>query len=107
MRITSKSGRFVALIPELGKAGYSVVATQLGVETFKSRWPCSQLPERPIRFDYASNGDLVGITGTGYDGPDMLALSQDAQAFAEQVLERRRRAAQRDAAWRREIENHG
>jgi hypothetical protein len=41
------------------------------------------LRERPTRFDFAGNGDLVDIVGKQPDGPELLALSEDAQAFGE------------------------
>lgn len=111
MRVHSKSGRFIALLPDSLQGGFSVVVTEGGVCSFKASWPCSRLPERPIRFEFASNGDLVDIVGTGYDGEDMLALSQDAQSFGDRAMETRCKArelaVQRDINWRREIEAHG
>lgn len=90
MRVHSKSGRFIALLPESLQGGFSVVVTESGVCSFKASWPCSRLPERPIRFEFASNGDLVDIIGTGYDGEDMLALSHDAETFGCKAMETRR-----------------
>lgn len=90
MRVHSKSGRFIALLPESLQGGFSVVVTECGVSAFKSRWPCSRLPERPIRFEFEANGDLVDIVGTGYNGEDMLALSESAQSFGDRAMETRR-----------------
>lgn len=90
-RVRSKSGRFIALLPESGR-GFVVVATANGVESFNSRWPCSRLRVRPVRFEFASNGDLVDIIGTQPDGEELLALSQDAQEFGEKCTARHREA---------------
>lgn len=58
--------------------------------TFKQSWPCHGLPDalHSISFEYASNGDLVDIEAydenqkrldsSEFDGPALLALSQDA-----------------------------
>lgn len=61
-----------------------VTVSRAEVKAFKSRWPCSGLREFNTTFEFDKrNGDLVTIFGQGdYDGPDLLALSQDAQAFA-------------------------
>lgn len=76
IRVHSKSGNFIALLPDTLQGGFSVVATETGVCRLKNSWPCSKLPERPIRFEFASNGDLVDVVGTSYDGEDLLALKQ-------------------------------
>jgi len=67
---------------------HSVTVSRAEVEAFKDTWPCSGLPERSIWFQFDKrNGDLVDMRGVGdYDGPDLLALSQDAQAYAEKTL---------------------
>lgn len=90
IRVHSKSGNFIALLPESLQGGFSVVATERGVCGFKSSWPCSRLPDRPIRFEFAPNGDLVDIIGASYDGEDLLALSEDAQAFGDRAIRARR-----------------
>lgn len=83
-RVRSKSSRFIALLPDPPADGFSVVATLWGVEAFNSCWPSSRLRPRPIRFEFARNGDLIDITGGKQpDGEELLALSQDAQAFGE------------------------
>ncbi len=69
IRVHSKSGKFIAILPE----------------------SLQGLPDRPIRLEFAANGDLVDIS-TSYDGEDILALSQDAQSFGETCIERRRKA---------------
>lgn len=111
MRVHSKSGRYIALLPDSLMGGFSVVVTESGVSAFNASWPCSRIPCRPIRFEFEANGDLAGIVGTNRDGEEMLALSQNAQEFGELAMEKRRTAikrdAARDAAWRREIEAHG
>ena len=59
------------------------------ISAFKRSFPCSGIPDLDsITFDYASNGDLVGIDATyegryidsaEFDGAGLLALSQDCQ----------------------------
>lgn len=90
MRFRSKSGRFIALIPDPPAEGFSVVATRWGVEYFNFNWPCSRLREQPVRFEFAANGDLIGIDGRQPDGEELLALSHDAQAFGERCKRRLR-----------------
>ena len=92
-RVHSKSGRFIALLPDdLSRpCGFRVVVTASGVYSFRAAWPCSHLKEQPIVFEYASNGDLVDIGWSNQpDGPDLLALSQDAQEFGDRCIEKRR-----------------
>lgn len=89
IRVRSKSGRFIALLPETLQGGFSVVATADGVGMFNNSWPCSRLPERAVRFEYASNGDLVDIWPEMPDGEELLALSHDAQEFGEGCIARR------------------
>lgn len=93
IRVHSKSGKFIAILPDTLQGGFSVCATRNGVDNMRDAWPCSRLPNRAIRFCFASNGDLVDVS-TGYDGEDLLALSQDAQTFGDACLERRRRQAE-------------
>jgi hypothetical protein len=81
IRVTSKSGKYIALIPESLQGGFAVVVTSWGVDNFRSGWPCSRLPDSPVRFEFGSNGDLVGLWPDNIDGEDVLALSQDAQRF--------------------------
>lgn len=66
---------------------YSVSVSKAEVQSFKARWPCSDLPDRSHWFQFAKrNGDLVDMRPLSYDGPDLLALSNDAKAFAEKQL---------------------
>jgi hypothetical protein len=88
MRFRSKGGRFIALIPERPATGFSVVVTRWGVEHFNLNWPCSRLRERPVRFEFGENGDLVDVVGKQPDGEELLALSHDAQAFGERCKRR-------------------
>lgn len=70
---------------------YSVQVTRAEVEGFKDSWPCSTLPDRAITFQYDKrNGDLVDITpdSADFDGPDLLALSQDAQSYGQRQIAR-------------------
>lgn len=51
------------------------------VVEFKRTWPCSDLPDRPIRFEFDKrNGDLVDMHPTSIDGADASALAADARA---------------------------
>ena len=89
VRIRSKGGRYIALLPQDHNIGFDVVVTAMGVQAFASRWPCSRLGTQPIRFSFAGNGDLVDVS-TRRDGPDVLALSEDAQAFGEKAQTKHR-----------------
>lgn len=91
--IRSKSGRYVALIPEPPADGFSVTVTAFGVAAFNASWPCSRLKEKRTRFEFSANGDLVDITGKQPDGEELLALSHDAQAFGEKCKQRLTRPA--------------
>lgn len=52
------------------------------VEQFNRRWPCSTLPVTAIAFEFDNrNGDLVGCPDN-VDGPEAVALSQDAWKYA-------------------------
>jgi len=67
---------------------YSVSVSSSEIESFNRRWPCSILRGRYwFQFD-KRNGDLVDMTGYG-DGPEVLALSQDAQKFGMERLQPR------------------
>lgn len=62
---------------------HSVTVSKAEVLAFKDTWPCSGLPERSIWFQFDKrNGDLVDIRPLSYDGPDLAALAEDAEAFA-------------------------
>ena len=63
-----------------------VNVSRADVEKFNRSWPCSNLPARPFWFEYWANGDLVDYGPSSlygkYDGPALLALTGDAQAYA-------------------------
>ncbi len=60
-----------------------VLVYRAEVEAFRERWPCSSLPDRAVSFTFqVSNGDLVDMEPSDMDGPDVLALSQDARGAA-------------------------
>ncbi len=66
---------------------YSVTVSRREVEAFKDNWPCSNLPDRWIWFQFDKrNGDLVDINPNDIDGEDLLALSHDAQAYGKRKL---------------------
>jgi hypothetical protein len=61
-----------------------VTVSRREVETFASRWPCFG-PRRAMSFTFDKrNGDLVDVTGEveSHDGHGIVALSNDAQAYA-------------------------
>lgn len=61
---------------------FSVIVSKREVQAFKDSWPCSVLPDRFVWFQFDKrNEDLVDLRPWGMDGADVLALSQDAQAF--------------------------
>ena len=67
-------------------SGYSVTVTRREVEDFARRWPCCSLPRHAITFCFDKrSGDLVDILperiAHKVDGPEALALSNDAQAY--------------------------
>lgn len=70
---------------------YSVTCSRDDIRDFVSSWPCCGIPdERPITFQFEkSNGDLVDIEGTDYDGADLVALSEDAQRYGEKRMQKR------------------
>jgi len=59
---------------------YTVFVSAREVCEWNRRWPCSSLQGRQS-FTFDRNGDLVDRCGKG-DGPEAVALSQDAQAYA-------------------------
>lgn len=61
-------------------AFYTVFVSAREVAEWNRRWPCSRLEGRQS-FTFARNGDLVDRYGKG-DGPEAVALSQDAQEYA-------------------------
>jgi hypothetical protein len=63
---------------------HSVSISAAEIKAFKDRWPCSGLPSRGFWFQFDKrNGDLVDMKPSEYDGEALLALSQDAQQYAD------------------------
>lgn len=53
------------------------------VVAFNTRWPCSEIPERSVYFEFDKrNGDLLDMEPFDMDGEAVRALSEDAQKFA-------------------------
>jgi hypothetical protein len=64
---------------------------------FKKSWPCHGLPDDMVSIscEFASNGDLIDfevkdsqgntLDSQDFDGPALLALTQDCQKFGEIV----------------------
>jgi hypothetical protein len=61
-------------------AFYTVFVSAREVSEWNRRWPCSSLQGRQS-FTFDRNGNLVDRYGKG-DGPEAVALSQDAQEHA-------------------------
>ena len=77
---------------------YSVMVSRAEVEHFKSRWPCSTLPDSSITFQFQKrNDDLVDILpyriASRVDGADAVALSDDAQRYGRKRLEAKSKQA--------------
>jgi hypothetical protein len=61
---------------------FSVNVSAQEVARFKNGYPCSGLPTKAFWFQFDKrNGDLVDVSPSNVDGPAVLALSQDAQAY--------------------------
>lgn len=72
-------------------AFYTVAVYAGEVRRFNDSWPGSRLPNRAITFEFdKSNGDLVDILphdiADEVDGPEAVALSQDAQKYGRERL---------------------
>lgn len=68
---------------------FRVTVSANEVYEFRRRWPCSGLStEHGVSFTFDKrNGDLVDVHHPGSeDGPALVALSQDAQAYGEKKL---------------------
>lgn len=70
---------------------FSVTVTRAEVDAFARRWPCCSLPDAAITFQFAkSNGDLVDIApyriADQVDGPEAVALAEDARAYGRKKL---------------------
>jgi hypothetical protein len=70
--------------------GLVVAVSAQDVREFNRTWPCSNIPEIGIKFVFDHTGNLVDIIpedwrdmrdSSKFDGPALLALSQDAQSF--------------------------
>lgn len=65
------------------------------ISEFKHSWPCHGLPDDFAKLDceFADNGDIIDLEAFDsdgerldthdFDGPALLALTQDCQAFGE------------------------
>lgn len=70
---------------------YLVTVSRNEVSAFARRWPCCNLPDSSITFQFDKrNGDLVDITpyriADKVDGPEALALADDAQTYGRARL---------------------
>lgn len=70
---------------------FTVQCSRWDVRAFKLGWPCSGIPDVTIGFKFEKhNGDIVDIfcrcNTSEFDGPALLALSQDAQAYGQARL---------------------
>lgn len=66
---------------------YSCQCSTNDVRMFNSTWPCSVIPNRPMWFQWDKrNGDLVDMKPSDVDGPEVLALCEDAQKYAKKRL---------------------
>jgi len=77
-------------------AFFSVRVSRREVEEFNSSWPCSQLPDSSITFVFDNtNGDLVDILpyriADKVDGPEAVALCDDAMKYGCQQLTKKAR----------------
>ena len=74
------------------KDSLRVAVSEEDIHAFASRWPCSGLDGLTgVTFAFAANGDLVDVwyrngNGERWDGPALVALSHDAQAYLEKRL---------------------
>lgn len=69
-------------------AFFTVSCSRRDVDAFKRTYPCSGLPDTAIAFQFDKcNGDLVDIfcrkDSASFDGPALVALSEDAQKFGD------------------------
>lgn len=70
---------------------YGATLDRAKLEAFKAQWPCHGLPDNlwRITFSFEANGDLCEIDArarngrwidsTNFDGPALVALSENAQ----------------------------
>lgn len=64
---------------------FTVQVSRDEVERFNDRWPCSSIPDKPVTFEFDKGGDLVGLRPE-IDGPEVLALSEDAKKYGSRKL---------------------
>lgn len=73
---------------DLGR-GYNVAVSEQDIKDFNRGWPASELRGlRGVTFQFEKTGDLLDIwyrngDSDRWDGPALLALSQDAQKYGE------------------------
>lgn len=68
---------------------FSVQVSRREVEDFNAHWPCSSLPDASITFCFDSNGlcDILPYRiASKVDGPEAVALSQDAEEYGREWL---------------------
>ena len=75
----------------IGKIGYNSTINEAELDRFKSQWPAHGLPDNlaSLGFSFDSKGDLNDIDArthegksldsSDFDGPALVALSEDAQ----------------------------
>jgi len=74
-----------------GKSYARVQVSLDEVRAFKSRWPCNNLPDSEIWFEFRREFGIYALVDIGmgkydhrnHDGSALLALSQDAELFAK------------------------
>jgi len=72
-------------------AYFTVAVYASEVRTFNQGWPASGLPDRSIAFQFdKASGDLVDVMpaeiADQVDGPEAVALSEDAGNFGRKAL---------------------
>ena len=59
-----------------------VTVSVMEVDEFKDRWPCSELPDKPVKFWFDRDGNLID-TDTDVDCGSVTALAEDAWEYAK------------------------
>lgn len=60
-----------------------VTVSEREVDDFARHWPCSGLPESGVGFTFDKRtGDLEDVSPFDADGAALVALAEDAQAYA-------------------------
>jgi hypothetical protein len=81
--------RRAVMVVDFTPNGYTVELSEDDIDAFSSVWPCCKLVGlRGVTFSFDSKGDLVDVdyrngSSDDWDGSELLALSQDAQEFAQ------------------------